>query len=103
MPNHVHILFEHYNLPSEETNTKGKDKDYPVAQTMRYIKGNTATEANKLLGRKGYFWQKESYDHYIRNDREVENVINYILNNPVKAGLVEDWINWPWTFLAGWS
>ncbi len=100
MPNHVHMLFEHYNLPDSLGNEKGKDKDYPVAQTMRYIKGNTAKEANAIIGRTGPFWQKESYDHYIRNDQELKNVINYIINNPVKAGLVDDWSKWPWTYFA---
>lgn len=101
MPNHVHLLFEHYKLNTPVTNVYGKDKNYPIAQTMRYIKGSTAKEANSILGMKGRFWQKESYDHYIRNDREMDNVINYILQNPVKAGLVEDWTKWSFTYLVG--
>ncbi len=101
MPNHGHILFEHYQLDNPKTNLKGKDKDYPVSQTMRLIKGATAREANSILGRTGNFWQKESFDHYIRNDKEMDNVINYIIQNPVKAGLVDDWTKWPWTYLAG--
>jgi putative transposase len=95
MPNHVHILFEHYLLEPSKTNLKGKDKNYPVGETMRYIKGATAKEANSILGKTGSFWQKESYDHYIRNDREMDNVINYIIRNPVKAGLIDDWTKWP--------
>jgi putative transposase len=91
------VLFQHYLFSSN------KGKEYPVSQTMKYIKGATAREANLLLKKQGTFWQKESYDHYVRNDRELDNIINYILNNPVKAGLIEDWTQWPWTFLAGCS
>jgi putative transposase len=100
MPNHVLLLFEHYQLHTPVTNGKGKDKKYPVAQTMRYIKGSTARGANSILDIKGQFWQNESYDHYIRNEREMDNVINYILQNPVKAGLIDDWTKWPFTYLA---
>ncbi|MFQ5639421.1 MAG: hypothetical protein ACE5IR_15660, partial [bacterium] len=50
--------------------------------------------ANKLLHREGQFWYHENYDHYIRDEREFRNVNHYILNNPVKAGLVEDYRDW---------
>jgi len=49
MPNHVHLLI----LPQ-----------VPVAQLMRWLKGSTAREANRILGRTGQpFWQDESWDH----------------------------------------
>ena len=99
MPNHGHMLFEHFLFQTDN----GKGKDYPVSQTMKYIKGATAREANLLIKKQGTFWQKESYDHYVRNDQELDNIIHYILNNPVKAGLIEDWTKWPRTFLAGWT
>ena len=47
----------------------------------------------------GSFWQAESYDHVVRNG-ELERIISYVLENPVKAGLVEDWEQWPYTYLA---
>jgi REP element-mobilizing transposase RayT len=57
---------------------------------LRSIKGATARAANKLLGRTGdSFWQKESYNHWVRNPAEFSRIRNYIENNPVKAGLVD--------------
>ncbi len=50
--------------------------------------------------RSGQFWQNESYDHIIRNSAEYRNVINYVINNPVKAGLIDDASNWKWTYIA---
>ncbi len=47
------------------------------------------------------FWQHESYDHVVRNEREYERILAYIVNNPVKAGLVSDWQEWPYTFVVG--
>jgi len=44
-------------------------------------------EANLLLGRTGAFWQHESYDHWVRNEREFNRIVAYIEENPVSAGL----------------
>jgi putative transposase len=83
MPNHVHLLVT------------------PHVATTRWLgplKGFTAHEANRLLGRTGQpFWQDESYDHLVRSDAEFERIRDYIENNPVKAGLVAMAGDWPWT------
>jgi len=74
MANHVHVLLR----------PKG-----PASRVLQWLKGVTAREANLLLGRTGQpFWQRESYDHVVRDARELERIVAYIENNPVKAGLV---------------
>lgn len=40
------------------------------------------------------FWQHESFDRYIRNRKHFIGVIDYIENNPVKAGLCEQKQDW---------
>jgi putative transposase len=83
MPNHVHLLIK----PS-----------VPMARITRAIKGSTAREANLLLGRTGkYFWQDESFDHWIRNEAEFEKVKKYIERNPVAAGFAKEERDWPWS------
>ncbi len=77
MPNHVHCVLK------LSENSRRLDK------VLQSIKRFSATESNKLLQKKGQFWQHESYDYIIRNERELENIVNYILYNPVKAGLVK--------------
>lgn len=74
MPNHVHILIE---LLGEHT----------LSKTMHSIRSFTAHEANRILGRKGRFWSVESFDRYIRNAVHFQNTIQYIHDNPLKAGL----------------
>ena len=65
---------------------------------LKSLKGATAREANRLLGRTGEpFWQKESYDHYVRNRIEFEKIRTYIETNPVKAGLVRNPEDYPWS------
>jgi putative DNA methylase len=63
---------------------------------MHSLKSYTAHEANKLLGRTGQFWQHESYDHWLRDEEELERVVAYINANPVRAGLVAQPIDFRW-------
>jgi len=44
---------------------------------------------------------KDSYDHYVRNEKEWGNIIAYILNNPVNAGLVNNWQEWQFSYCTG--
>ena len=87
MPNHVHVLLTVLR------------EDIPFFTILQRIKTYTAIRANRLLNRVGQpFWQAESYDHVVRNKKSFERIINYILNNPVKAGLVENWADWPYSY-----
>jgi REP element-mobilizing transposase RayT len=90
MSNHVHVVL----TPLLKT----ESAYYPLAQIMHTMKGYTAGQANQLLERTGAFWQHESYDHYVRSAAELERIIAYVVNNPVKAGLVTAWQAWPWTY-----
>ena len=65
---------------------------------MQSLKGYTARKANHILGRSGAFWHHESYDHCVRNPNEWQRIVSYVLNNPVKAGLVDEWENWRWSY-----
>jgi putative transposase len=98
MPNHVHILlkpdeiWEKQFMLQEES--KVSYKKGALSAITHNMRGYTAYMANKALGRKGSFWNDEIYDHWIRDNKEFQNIIYYIEYNPVKAGLVvnpEDW------------
>jgi hypothetical protein len=72
MGNHVHALL----LPK-----------VAPAHLLGALKGCTAREANRVLGLTGQpFWQAESYDHWVGDEREFEKIVGCIENNPVKAG-----------------
>lgn len=101
MPNHVHLLFDLYlqseKIPIEEEAT---DKNYKqIYDIMQLIKGGSAFEINKILERSGRLWQAESYDRYVRNVKELQNIIRYIANNPKKAGLVNHWRDFSFTYI----
>lgn len=93
MSNHVHILIDTANYISLLPH-------HTFAKTMQYIKGGSARLCNQLLGRQGDFWAEESYDHYVRNLTEKDNIIKYILNNPIKAGLVKNWEDYPFSYCS---
>jgi len=89
MSNYVHVLLQLPDFPA-----------FSPARMMQRLKGRTALPANKLLGRQGEpFWRHESHDHLVRDGEECARVTAYVLNNPVKAGIVEDWRQWPHTFV----
>jgi len=81
MPNHVHAVLHTY---------AGHD----LSMVMLAWKGFTGKKVRELLGTvgEGEFWQKEPYDHLVRDDQDLAHHIQYVKQNPVAAGLV----NWPW-------
>ncbi|MEO8042274.1 MAG: transposase, partial [Acidobacteriota bacterium] len=106
MANHVHSLFTPFLGERSLTEVKRKNRtafqstDPTLTSIMQSIKGYTGREANKFLGRKGQFWETESYDHEVRDAKEFGNIKSYILNNPVKAGFVRDWRDWKWSWVT---
>jgi REP-associated tyrosine transposase len=90
MSNHVHAVFKPL-LPATSMHS-------PLSSIMKTLKGYTAFQANRVLGRSGAFWERESFDHAVRNAEEFDRIVRYVLNNPVKAGLVTEWQQWKWTY-----
>ncbi len=90
MPNHSHVVFT--PLATED------GVFHSLASIMHSLKRHTARQANLILGRTGDFWQHESYDHVVRDLDQYRRIVDYVLNNPVKAGLVEEWQDWPWSY-----
>lgn len=83
MANHVHLLLRPHKKPAE---------------IMCTLKSASAREANRILGRSGEpFWQRESYDRWVRDKKEFDKILHYIEWNPVGAGLVSQAEDWPWS------
>ena len=87
MPNHVHALIE----------TKA---GFPLEGVVHSWKSYTAKQINKILGRRGQVWEEDYFDRYIRDQKHLANEIDYIEQNPVKAGLVDKASEWPWSSAA---
>jgi REP element-mobilizing transposase RayT len=83
MPNHVHVIVEPL-------------AGFALARIVHSWKSYTAHEANRRLSRAGAFWQREYYDHLIRDERAFLRIVRYVMENPAKANLV----NWAWMYLS---
>ena len=90
MPNHVHLVCKPL--------AKDDGSYHPMSAIMHSLKSYTANLVNQLLDRKGGFWQHESYDHVVCDEAEWRRIVNYVLNNPLKAGLVSRREDWKWTY-----
>lgn len=75
MPDHLHGLL-----------SLGEMGD--LAAAMNVFKGRSARVINKMLGRKGLFWQSGFHDHALRKEEDRLAVARYIVANPLRAGLV---------------
>lgn len=84
MPNHVHVLIETV-------------EGHQLSSIVHSWKSYTAKKANRILERTGTFWFREYFDRYIRDERHFANAVQYIRDNPVKAGLVELPEDWPFS------
>ena len=80
MPNHVHVLFQ-------------LNEAAVLSKVMQKIKGGSAYEINKALGKKGKFWQTEYFDVIIRSPKQLWYVKDYIRRNPkeLTAGTYTLW------------
>lgn len=86
MPNHVHLLVDQLSLP--------------LHVLLQRLKRHTARQCNILLNRTGQkFWQEESFDYLLRKEEKVVEKANYILQNPVRAGLTSHRNDWKYAGL----
>jgi len=81
MPDHVHMLIR----PLE----KGPGEYFDISAIIKLIKGVSSRRINQLAGVSGQLWWDEYYDTMMRDESDFAARVEYMLNNPVKAGLVE--------------
>jgi REP-associated tyrosine transposase len=83
MPDHVHLLIS----PVEGN----------LIDSVNRWKSYTA---NLLLknGVNGSCWQRGFYDHALRKEDDIRIVAEYIMNNPVRAGIVKQWNDYPFSW-----
>jgi putative transposase len=106
MPNHVHILVEPLGAHGI-----GKIVGAWKSVSARAIFGASATAPGRTLrerategGRapkKRHVWQEDYWDRFIRNEGHYTATVDYIHNNPVKAGLCARPEDWPWSSIHG--
>jgi REP element-mobilizing transposase RayT len=91
MPNHVHMIFT--PLVDDQ-----RLEIFSLVKIMQEIKGSSGRAINQRMGRHGAVWQEESFDHVLRSSEGLDAKIDYILQNPVRSGLVADWREYQWAW-----
>ncbi|HWL95268.1 MAG TPA: transposase [Phycisphaerae bacterium] len=84
MPDHLHTLLS----PG--------GSGVNLGQWLDSFKSFTFHEYVKLGGT-APLWQRSAHDHVCRDAETAENVLRYIVNNPVRRGLATHWREWEWT------
>jgi len=81
MPDHCHILLQ------------GRGDDSDVLAVMKSFKHRTGYWLS--IHNPNVRWQKDFYDHILKKDENIERHVRYILNNPVREGITNDWMKYP--------
>jgi len=77
MPDHLHLLVE------------GSNSDSNLKKFISSYKQQTSFEFKKKMNQR--LWQINFYDHVLRTEEDTIAVANYIFNNPVRAGLANNY------------
>jgi putative transposase len=88
MPDHAHWLIR---LNAQAS----------LSPCIARMKAVRARAVNRLTNSSAPLWQKGYYDHCLRSDESVEQVANYIVANPLRAGLVDSLGDYPF-WNAAW-
>lgn len=95
MPEHVHTL-----VWFSETEQISKFMDKWEELSSRRLKETLQTDCPnfwELIDHSDPIWQARYYGFNIWSRRKVDEKLEYIHNNPVRAGLVERTVDWQWS------
>ena len=84
MPDHFHLILRPL--------TKKQSGYYSLPEIFHSIKSYSAHQL------KLHLWQDENYDHIIRNDKDYSEKLQYLVMNPIVAGLVSSPEEYPWLY-----
>lgn len=87
LPDHVHVMLQ--------GNTAASDLWFAVTNFKQRTGYWFRTHQSKAR------WQKGFYDHILRSNEDRRRQVRYIAENPVRAGLVELWSDYPFTGSIG--
>ena len=89
MPDHVHLILT--PLTNETLRAV-----VALVEIMQAIKSVSSHAIQHRVGNRGAIWQEESFDRIVRSSESLDAKIAYILQNPVRKGLVNDWRQYRW-------
>jgi REP element-mobilizing transposase RayT len=91
MPDHAHLIL----TPGVD---EVRQRVLPLFEIMKAIKGASARKINQRIRRHGAIWQEESFDRVLRSAEDTDEELLYVLENPVRGGLVSSWQEYRWAW-----
>lgn len=91
MPDHAHLVL----TPGID---EQRERVIPLFEIMKAIKGASARKINQRLGCHGAIWQEESFDRVLRSSEDVDAKVLYVMENPVRKGIVSNWCEYHWSW-----
>jgi putative transposase len=88
------LMGTHYHLVIDTTTEQ-------MSAGMHYLNGTHAQRFNRRHNRSGHVFAARFASWVIRDEDHYSNTIEYVLTNPVRAGVVDDWTAWPWSGARG--
>jgi len=86
MPNHVHGIIIIHNVGATHASPLRKSANGPAAGSLGAIVGSFKSAVTKRIGREHNatgIWQRNYYEHIIRNEKDLQNKTDYIDANPM--------------------
>lgn len=84
MSNHVHLI-----LQTSEVR--------PIDVVMHHINLSFAKKYNRLRERCGHLWMDRYGARLVTSPAQLIATMRYVMRNPIRAGIVTDLDNWPWS------
>ncbi|MGC4117580.1 MAG: hypothetical protein QM765_24085 [Myxococcales bacterium] len=73
---------------------------FRLSHILHDVKGASAWQINKVLGRREPVWEHESFDRELRNERDFWTVAKYVADNPVKEHLAASPQEYPYLYMS---
>jgi REP element-mobilizing transposase RayT len=98
MPNHLHVVVINDNGRGMACHAPTKDKfGKPIPHSLSTIIGSYKSVVTRICNKNGTLvqWQRNYYEHIVRNEDELHRIRKYIINNPLKwEEDIENPLNW---------
>ena len=98
MPDHLHFVVQPSQTKPRIHNAGARGwLAAGLLDQISAFKRYTTSQVWHKHGGTGPLWQRSSYDHALRADEGIDGAVHYVLNNPVRRGIVARWEDYPYS------
>jgi putative transposase len=98
LPDHMHAV---WTLPPDDTDYSARWKAIKIAFAKALSKTECLSPVRAAKGERG-IWQRRFWEHTIRDEQDYAAHVDYVHINPMKHGLVDCVVDWPYSSFHRW-